>query len=147
MRQTGFVAALLALGLAGCAALPPAAPPPAAAVPADAGWTLKGRIGVQHGDENLSGQLHWQHRAGRDELLMLSPLGQGVARIVRDAEGVALELPNQPVRRAPDAETLTRDTLGYALPVAGLAWWVQARPAPGSPFELSHDADGRVAQL
>lgn len=129
--------------LAGCASLPPV--PPVAA-PAGA-WTLQGRIGVQSGEENLSGQLYWRHRPDRDELLMLSPLGQGVARIVRDADGVALELPNQPVRRAPDAEALTRETLGYALPVAGLVWWVQAQPEPGSPFQIRHDADGRVAQL
>ena len=34
-----------------------------------------------------------------------------------------------------------------ALPVSGLTWWVQARPAPGSAFEATHDADGRIAQL
>jgi len=106
-----------------------------------------GRIGVQSGEQSLSGQIHWQHRVERDEVLMTSPLGQGVARIVRDAEGVALEVPNQPTRRAPDAESLTREALGYALPVAGLAWWVQGHPDPGSPFESTQDASGRIAQL
>jgi outer membrane lipoprotein LolB len=70
-----------------------------------------------------------------------------VARIVRDAEGMMLEMPNQPLRRAPDAESLTREALGYSLPVSGLTWWVQARPDPGRAFEATRDAAGRLAQL
>jgi outer membrane lipoprotein LolB len=144
--RCAFAAALLALVLGGCAAISPA-PPVLSELPHQANWTLQGRIAVQSGEQSLAGQIHWQHRAERDEVLMTSPLGQGVARIVRDAEGVALEVPNQPVRRAPDAESLTREALGYALPVAGLTWWVQGRPDPGSAFESTQDAGGRIAQL
>jgi len=140
------VAALLALVLGGCAAIPPA-PPAALETPRQANWTLQGRIGVQGGEQSLSGQIHWQHRTESDEVLMTSPLGQGVARIVRDAEGVELEVPNQPTRRAADAESLTREALGYPLPVAGLTWWVQGHPDPGSAFESTQDAGGRIAQI
>jgi len=136
---------LLAL-VAGCASMPPTVPT-GAAVPPSANWTLQGRIGIQAGEQSLSGQIHWQHRAETDEVLMTSPLGQGVARIVRDAQGVLLEVPNQPARRAADAESLTREALGYALPVAGLVWWVQARPDPDHAFEATHDAAGRLTQL
>jgi outer membrane lipoprotein LolB len=51
------------------------------------------------------------------------------------------------VRHARDADTLTREALGYVLPVTGLTWWVQARPAPGSAFEATRDAAGRLTQL
>ena len=74
-------------------------------------------------------------------------VGQGVARIERNAGGVTLEVPNQPVRHATDAESLTRETLGYALPLSGMAWWVQARPDPDRAFEATRDAAGRLAQL
>jgi outer membrane lipoprotein LolB len=138
--------ALLALLLGGCASV--SSVPPTVGVPArTANWTLQGRIGVQSSEQNLSGQIHWQHREDRDELLLTSPLGQGVARIVRNGDGVALEMPNQPTRHAPDADTLTREALGYVLPVTGLTWWVQARPAPGSAFEATRDAYGRLTQL
>jgi outer membrane lipoprotein LolB len=56
-------------------------------------------------------------------------------------------LPGQPARHAPDVETLTRDALGYALPVSGLVWWVRAQAAPTSPVETTLQADGRLAQL
>ena len=142
----GRFAAVLLLALGACASIPPA---PTREMPAalPGNWTLQGRIGIQTGDQSLSGQIHWQHRAGSDTVLMTSPLGQGVARIVSDAGGVTLEVPNQPVRHASDAESLTREVLGYALPVSGLTWWLQARPAPGRVFGVTRDAAGRVAQL
>lgn len=140
------VAALLALAVGGCASVPPTSRiEPETSFPPS--WTLQGRIGVQSGEQSLSGQIHWQHRAATDEVLMTSPLGQGVARIVRDADGVALEIPNQPTRRAPDADTLTHEALGYALPLAGLTWWMQARPDPDHPFEATRDPNGRLTQL
>lgn len=144
VRLIAALAILLALG--GCASVPPIPPAGMRAVLTD-NWTLQGRIGVRTAEESLSGHIHWKHRADTDEVLMTSPLGQGVARIVLDPAGVTLEVPNQPVRRAPDAESLTRAVLGYGLPVSGLAWWVQARPAPDRAFETTRDAVGRIAQI
>ena len=136
----------LTLALAGCASTPPVAPVDTrAALPER--WTLEGRIGVKSADQSLSGNVRWQHRNGADDVLLTSPLGQGVARIVRHSSGVILEIPNQPARRAADAESLTRAVLGYGLPVSGLSWWVQARPAPGSTFEVTRDTWNRFAQI
>jgi outer membrane lipoprotein LolB len=139
-------ALVLALLLGGCASSPPV-PPSERDMPLPSNWTLQGRIGIKTDEQSLSGQIHWQHRADSDEVLMTSPLGQGVARIERNAAGVMLEVPNQPARHAPDAESLTHEALGYGLPVSGLVWWVQARPSPASPFVASRDADGRLEQL
>ncbi|MHB1084099.1 MAG: lipoprotein insertase outer membrane protein LolB [Thiobacillus sp.] len=145
MRRLAAVL-LLALALGGCVSTPVVPHTEIRAWLSD-NWSLQGRIGIRTDDQSLSGQIHWQHRADLDELLMTSPLGQGVARIVRDADGVTLEVPNQPARRAPDTESLTREVLGYGLPVSGLMWWVQARPAPDRVFEVTRDASGRIAQL
>ena len=110
-------------------------------------WSLQGRIAVKSDKQNLSGQLQWQHRVTSEELLLSSPLGQGVARIVSDAQGVLLEIPKQPPRRAPDAESLTREALGVALPLSGLSHWIKVRPDPARPFQQTVDATGRVAQI
>jgi outer membrane lipoprotein LolB len=139
-------ALLLALALGGCASAPPVRPV-GIRTALSANWTLQGRVGIKTGEQNMSGQIHWRHHADSDELLITSPLGQGVARIVRDEDGVTLEVPNQPERHASDAESLTREVLGYGLPVSGLSWWVQARPAPNRPFEATRDTYGRIEQL
>lgn len=141
-----WVVLILALGLAGCAAVPPA-PDQKAAILDSETWTLQGRLSVRAGEQSLSGSLRWAHAATTDTLLLTSPLGQGVARIAVTAAGVTLELPDQPVRHAANAESLTRDALGYALPVSGLVWWVRGRADPASPAETRLRDDGRLAQL
>jgi outer membrane lipoprotein LolB len=140
-----FVLAL-ALVLGGCASTPRISPTDIRASVSDS-WSMQGRIGIRTGDQNLSGLINWKHRTDMDEMVMTSPLGQGVARIVRDLNGVTLELPNQPAHHAPDAEALTREVLGYGLPVSGLSWWMQARPAPNRECEVKRDVTGRIAQL
>lgn len=143
-----FLGVGIAVLLTACAT--PRAPvqvPPAPKLTQNTPWALQGRIAIKAGENSQSGQLHWQHRPGQDALLILSPLGQGVARIVSDADGVTLEIPNKPVRRAADAESLTREALGVALPLSGLRHWILVRPDPLRPFEQTLDANGRVAQI
>jgi outer membrane lipoprotein LolB len=141
-----LAAAALLLALAGCAAVEPR-PLPAAAIALAPAWSWQGRISVKAGEQALSGQLQWQHRPEADTLMFASPLGQGVAKIVRDAAGVVLEVPGEAPRQAPDVEALTVEALGYALPVAGLVYWVQANADPASPFEAAHDDQGRPARI
>jgi outer membrane lipoprotein LolB len=131
--------------MAACATSSP--PPASVDVEPDVNWTLQGRIALKSGEQNLSGQLQWQRQTGRDELLLASPMGQGVARIMHDRDGVLLEIPNETPRRAPDAESLTREVLGYPLPLSGLAYWIQARPDPGRPYQQTSDDTGRLSQL
>lgn len=141
----GLIIAGLVWLLAACATSSP--PPASMDVKQDVSWTLQGRIALKSGEQSLSGQLQWLHQSGRDELLLASPLGQGVARIMRDRDGVLLEIPNETPRRAPDAESLTHDVLGYPLPLSGLAYWIQARPDPGRSYQQTSDATGRLSQL
>ncbi len=143
MRATRF-AWLLALWLAGCVTAPVTGPLP---VEYTENWALSGRLGIQTDTQSLSGQIDWQHGRASDVLVLATPLGQTVARIERQGDEVTLEVPNQPLRRAPDAETLTREALGYPLPIAGLGWWIQAQRDPARPADLVRDASGRVVQI
>lgn len=143
-----LVGAGLAVLLTACAT--PRAPVqvmPAPSLTQNTPWNLQGRIAIKAGENSQTGQLQWRHRAGHESLLLLSPLGQGVARIISNADGVTLEIPNKPVRHAPDAESLTREALGVALPLSGLSHWILVRPDPLRPHEETRDANGRVAQI
>lgn len=109
-------------------------------------FELTGRIAVRYGNEGSSGNIAWRHASSDDEMLITSPLGQGVARITRQGSAVTLMASNGRVYRAHDAETLTEKVLGYRLPLAGLADWVQGRAAPGRAWE-TRDAEGRLSVL
>lgn len=139
-RMASGLAVALALILAGCAALPPQPPASPAQIEALQRVTrfrLTGRIGAKYQGQGFYGNLRWRHAPDADDILILSPLGQGVARIVRDAAGVTLTTPEHRVYRAASAEELTREVLGWRLPLAGLRYWVLGRAAPGSPADVS----------
>lgn len=109
-------------------------------------FELTGRIAVRYNHEGSSGNIAWRHRLQGDELLITSPLGQGIARIERDGEVVSVTTSNGRIYRAHNAEALTEQVLGYRVPLAGLADWVRARPAPG-PVRATRDARGRLREI
>jgi outer membrane lipoprotein LolB len=136
-RLLGTAAALF---LAGCAE------PAFVVAPQAVEFELSGRFAVSYRGEASTGNLAWRHGADAEELLITSPLGQGVARISRTGREVVLTTPEPREYRATDAESLTEQVLGFRLPLAGLADWVRARPAPGAS-QSRRDSEGRLAEL
>lgn len=141
MRSALFCVCLL---LAGCAAIERQ---PAPAGPIGEAFQLSGRVSVKFGAEAASGRINWQHDAAGDDLLFSSPLGQGVARIVRRDGLVSLTTSDQKVYQASDAETLTEQILGWRLPLAGLPDWVRGRALVGAPAQTRLDSSQRLAEL
>lgn len=109
-------------------------------------FQLSGRVGVKYDEQGFSGNLRWQHAVQRDEILILSPLGQGVAQIEQNAAGVVLTTSDQKRYQAQDAETLTETVLGWRLPLAGMRYWVLGRAAPGKA-EMQFDELKRPVRL
>jgi outer membrane lipoprotein LolB len=115
---------LIVLLLAACAQVevkPPAGP---------LEFDLSGRIAARYRDDAFSGLLTWRHAADGDEMLISTPMGQGLARIVRQGEAVVVTTAEGREFSDRDGEALTERVLGFRLPLAGLADWVRGRPAP-----------------
>ena len=133
-------------GLAAAALLLSACAAPRLALQ-DVQFELAGRLAASYRNEAFTGNLAWRHARDGDELLISTPLGQGIARIVRQGNVVTLTTPDGE-QSADDAESLTEQTLGFRLPLAGLADWVRARPSPeGPPALADHGPDGKLARL
>jgi len=144
MRRLFYLILLL---LAGCASAPPT--PQTVARPEQAEtkpFALTGRIAVKHDGERSSAGVRWAHRVSDDEILLLAPLGQTVARIRRDEQGVVLDTSDKHYT-AQDTEELTHRVLGWQLPLAGLRSWVLALPAAESEASIEHDANGQVSVM
>lgn len=135
------LAVAAALAAAACAELTPRAPDERVE------FEFTARFAASYRDEAASGQLAWRHDAARDEVLISSPFGQGLARVTRRDALVTLVTADGRRYSAADAETLTEQVLGFRLPLLGLADWVRARPAPGAPAQSTYDGDGRLAVL
>jgi outer membrane lipoprotein LolB len=123
MRQAKPAAWLLLVFMWGCA-------PVELRPPEQTDFDLLGRIAARYRDEAFTGNVHWRHAANGDEMLINTPLGQGVARIVRQGDAVQLTTAEGKEYRAPDSESLTERVLGFQLPIEGLADWVRGRPSP-----------------
>ncbi len=129
--------------MTGCASVPVAVQ---RAPQMDAPFAFNGRVAVKQGERRDSAGLRWVHRASEDEILLLAPLGQTMARIHRDAQEVTLEA-NGKHYAAQDMETLMRQTLGWQLPLSGLRYWVTGLPAPEGASGIEQDANGQVSVL
>lgn len=141
MRCAWFLASAL---LAGCASLEQQAAPTA---PVGDAFYLSGRVAVKYGDQAASGKISWQHDPASDDLLFSTPLGQGVAHIVRRDGMVDLTTSDQKVYQASDVESLTEKVLGWRLPLAGMPDWVRGRAAAGAPAQVRLDGSQRIAEL
>ena len=143
--RRAFLAAGLALGLtvlqAGCA--------PEFVLPStDVQFELEGRLAIRYRKEGASGNLAWRHSERTDEMMLTSPVGQGLARLVRQDGEVVLTLQDGRVLRATDAEALTEQALGFRIPLAGLAEWVRGRLAPAPPpVREVRDGQDRLIEL
>jgi len=136
---------LLSLLLTGCASVPPATqsvvrPDEAEQKP----FVLNGRIAVKHDGERSSANIRWTHHAEDEDILLMTPLGQTVARIHSNLQEVVLDTANEHYT-AHDTEELTQQVLGWHLPLAGLRYWVLALPAPESKADIGKDANGQVS--
>jgi outer membrane lipoprotein LolB len=109
--------------------------------------SLSGRVSVHQEEESFSGQFQWVSSDGVDDILLSDPLGQGVAKILRNERQTMLQLPDGRKETAPDADALTEKLLGFRLPLGGMSYWINARPDPSSPNELVLNEQGQVVRI
>jgi outer membrane lipoprotein LolB len=145
MRVRALGARALALAvvflLGACAAVPlaPRNPQP---------FDLLGRVLVKYSGGAVTANLRWEHAAGQDQIWIMTPTGQTLAYIVDSAEGATLTRADQKQYRASSVEELTRQALGWPLPLALLQYWVRGEAAPGSqPSAAEYGADRQLAKL
>jgi len=110
-------------------------------------FSIQGRIGVQTIGKGFSGSLQWQHSSTEDHINLYSPLGSQVASIKRTPDQVVLKDSSGKSFSAADAETLTQETLGWRLPLAGLSDWSIGRPAQSSIQNSTWSEQGLLTSL
>lgn len=90
---------------------------------------LSGRLGVTYQKDGqtqaINGSFSWTQRPGHIDIALYNPLGQTEATIAVTPGSATLTQSGRAPRVAQDIDALTRQTLGWSLPVAGLADWMQ----------------------
>lgn len=133
--------------LDGCTLLQsPHSPAMRPAQPEYASFAMNGRVSIDHHGERHSAGLHWTHNTQSDEILLLNPLGQTVARVYRDDSYATLENGDKHYKDT-DAESLMEQALGWHLPFNGLHHWVLGTPNTETPSQIERAENGQLAVL
>jgi len=140
------LAACTALAMAGCATAP-RTPAPVSEVRLDTTFHVEGRLSARRGNEAVAVHFDWRHAPDHDSFDVATPLGQIVARMVRDASGVRVERPREPPTAYVSWSALTEAVLGVGIPVAGLVAWVQGAPSAVADADIERDVAGRASVL
>jgi len=132
-----WLACLAAVLLAGCAEMGDISDATQALGPPLPRFTAEGRISLRQGERRDHLRFRWEHAPGSDVVLLMSPLGQGLAELTRDAAGARLIQPNQATTVADSLPQLAQHVFGAPLPLEAMADWLRgAEPA------LSGEVDG-----
>lgn len=124
-----WLACLAALLLAACSGLEPFQASPTLGPPLER-FAAEGRISLRQGEQINHLRFRWEHASQSDVVLFMSPLGQGLAELTRDAAGARLLRPNQATVSADSLPQLAQTVLGAPLPLDAIADWLRgARPA------------------
>ena len=138
-----FPALVACVALSACAGLAPDRP--AQRAPA---FDLVGRVAVSYDGRAFSSGVRWEHLEDRDEIWLLTPVGQAVAHIEADASGATLTGTDRQQLQAADVESLTRRGLGWELPVArDLADESAGNDFAAHPPRQPRDQQGRLVRL
>lgn len=140
-----LVPALAACLLAGCAVVPVA--PPVEVPVVDEAFDASGRLAAKSGSEGVVARFDWRHAPPDDRIELSTPIGTIMATLESNPRGARATLADGRVYEDADADKLAARTLGFALPVRDLAWWLRAAPRPGAAHAIERDARGRVSVL
>lgn len=108
-------------------------------------YTLTGRIAIQRQESHYAVNLSWQHAPHSDEIMLSTPLGQGVAELTRNAAGMRLITAERREYTAPDWQALTSQLFGIDLPLASLPRWLVGA-VPADALGARYDGSGRPQQ-
>jgi outer membrane lipoprotein LolB len=125
-----WLACLAAGVLAACAEFPSQVDASLVLGPPLSRFTAEGRISLRQGEQRDHLRFRWEHAPDSDAVLLMSPLGQGLAELTRDASGARLQQPNQAPIIAATLPQLAQQVFGAPLPLEAMADWLRgARPA------------------
>lgn len=132
--------------IAACAPLSPRDTLAAAQRAPLSAFMLEGRLSATDGRQAASGRVEWSHAAPSDRIVLISPLGQIVARLDSGPGGASLTQADGARTEADSADALLPAVLGIDVPAARLSLWVQAATDAGTRVRARDEA-GRPLEV
>ncbi len=111
-------------------------------------FIAQGKIGFSDGHTGGNASLYWEQADDNYQIRLLGPIGMGAVHIQGDPRIIHLKDPKGRILTAKKPEELLQTTLGFAIPLSGLRYWLQGNIAPGPvPKIIKVDTKGRIRQI
>ena len=93
-------------------------------------FQVSGRIAAKMGDEGSSARIKWSHRIDIDAVDVYAPTGSIIAVILVSPRAGAILETKDKIYEAASVEELTKQVLGWNLPLNGLKYWARGQVSP-----------------
>jgi outer membrane lipoprotein LolB len=110
-------------------------------------WQMSGRAAVATESQGWSAGVTWKQADQVSDLNVQGALGVGGVHVRSDGESLDVETSKGEKASGEDATSALERTLGVALPISSLRYWLLGVPAPGSDAQEDLDPQGRLASL
>ena len=134
LKQLSSIAALLLLAACAQPNLPQQNSWQAAEQVQD--FSADGRLAVKVEGKGSYANFDWTYQNAVQTIDVNTPLGNTVGQLCQDSEGVLAVDSKGKVYQAETAEELSRQLLGFALPVQYLHIWADGRRVANAPYKM-----------
>tara|TARA_Y100001936_G_scaffold94253_1_gene92757 strand:- start:1105 stop:1779 length:675 start_codon:yes stop_codon:yes gene_type:complete len=110
-------------------------------------FEIIGRILVQSRGKVFTGGVRWSHINTDDSIMILSPFGQTLVEIKSNKDYALLTTREQKNHISSNVEELTKQVIGWKLPLLGMQYWVRGVNSPRSEAELDRDKNGYLIEI
>lgn len=108
-------------------------------------FSADGRLAVKVEGKGSYANFDWTYQNAVQTIDVNTPLGNTVGQLCQDSEGVLAVDSKGKVYQAETAEELSRQLLGFALPVQYLHIWADGKRVANAPYKIL--PDGRLEQF
>lgn len=102
-------------------------------------FEASGRLAVKTKQQGSTAHFDWLRQDGVETISVNTPIGTTVGQLCQDAEGVLAADAKGRIYQAKSAEELSRELLGYPLPVQHLSVWANGEWAAAAPHRIGSD--------
>jgi len=107
-------------------------------------WKMTGKIGIRSQRESLTAAINQWSQDKDTFIIDLSStfLGLGATRVIGNSEFLTIIESGEDAVSSDNPDALMESSLGLALPISHLPFWIKATPVPNIDFDIQFNTQG-----
>lgn len=110
-------------------------------------WEMSGALSITYNKKRDIARFKWVQKQDSYAMNISGPLNIGSVKIIGDADHVELWRTNKKSIVADTPEQLTKEQLGWRLPISNIRYWILSLPVPTKINAMRFDQYGHLTDL